>query len=53
MRKDTPSVLHCPVNPACMREFGNAFSKEIVDWVISQKTLTLRIDCTDNEQLAN
>lgn len=48
---DIPRILHCHVNPANMREFGRTFNKEIVDWVIAQKTFTFRIDRTDNAQL--
>lgn len=48
---DIPRILHCHVNPANMREFGKTFSKEVVDYVVSQKTFTYWINHTDNAQL--
>ncbi len=48
---DIPRILHCHVNPSNMREFGRTFSKEVVDWVVKQKTFTYWINRTDNAQL--
>jgi hypothetical protein len=48
---DIPRILHCHVNPANMREFEKAFSKNIIDAVVANKTFTYTINHTDNAQL--
>ena len=45
---DIPRILHCHVNPATMREFGKAFSRDVIDSVIARGTFTYWIDHTDN-----
>lgn len=48
---DIPRILHCHVNPAVMREFKGDYNKAMLDYVVSRKNYTYRIEHTDNAQI--